>query len=63
MREDLIQALEGHDWFYQRSDDFKKWTRGSKQRSRIHELVAQAKESGWGDEAEELYNKYKPDAL
>jgi len=63
MREDLIKALESHDWFYQRSDDYRKWTRGSEQRSRIHDMIDQAKELGWGDEAEQLYNKYKPNAL
>jgi hypothetical protein len=60
MREDLIKALKSHDWYYQYSDNYKVWDRGRLQRQRINEMVSQAKGEGWGDEAEELYNQYKP---
>lgn len=59
MREDLIKALERHDWAYEYADDYKKYQRGSNQRKAIYAMISVAKEQGWGDDADQLYNEYK----
>lgn len=59
MREEFIQALKSHDWTYEYADDFKKYTRGSSQRKAIYAMIKQAKDQGWGDDADKLYNEYK----
>lgn len=59
MREDLIKALKSHDWAYEYADDYKKYQRGSNQRKAIYAMIKDAKEQGWGDDADQLYNEYK----
>lgn len=59
MREDLIKALKSHDWTYEYADDYKKYQRGSNQRRAIYAMIKQAKDQGWGSEADALYNEYK----
>ena len=42
MREDLIKALESHDWAYEYADDYKKYQRGSNQRKAIYAMIKEA---------------------
>lgn len=54
---DLVQfeqLLKDHDWAYQRADDFRKWTKGSNERSVITTYA-----NILGTEAQELYETYK----
>jgi len=49
----LETLLKCHDWYYQRSDDHSKWTRGSNQRAEILNLVSQL-----GKPADDLFTYY-----
>lgn len=53
-KEKFIQMLESHDWYYQRSDDHGKWTRGCEQRQRI-----MAAKVLLGVDGEYLFEKYR----
>lgn len=55
----LENALRTHDWFYERTEDPSKYRRGTQQRDEIRNIMNSAKEQGWGEEAEEMYNQYK----
>jgi hypothetical protein len=59
MREDLITALKSHDWTYEYADDYRAYQRGSNERKAIYAMIKSAKEQGWGDDADKLYNEYK----
>lgn len=34
--QELIEAAKFHDWFYEYSDDYSHWTRGSRQRENMN---------------------------
>jgi hypothetical protein len=59
MRENLIKALESHDWKYEYADDYRAYQRGSNERKAIYAMIKDAKQQGWGDDADALYNEYK----
>jgi len=54
LREELIGALSGHDWYYQYSDDHKVWVAGNENHARIRALVPQV------PDGEALYDQYLP---
>jgi len=58
-----LEAFEGmlmsHDWYYERSDDHRKYKRGSAQRDAIYEL---AYELGDTPEARKLWDEHCPTA-
>ena len=64
----FIQALKSHDWYYERSDDRRQFSRGRDEASNIHRLYDYLKKLGSTDEekkkvaaaVEELYKKYNP---
>ena len=39
LRNDLIDLLKKHDWYFDHSDDFSVWSRGNSERKHINELV------------------------
>lgn len=39
LRNDLIDLLKKHDWYFDRSDDFTAWSRGNAERKQIHDLA------------------------
>lgn len=51
--EELEQLLKYHDWYYDYSDCFTSWTRGSESLKKIKELVDEL-----GDDGKKLFNKY-----
>lgn len=54
LREQLIDALKHHDWFYEYSDDFREWSAGNAHHQKILNLRDQVADG------EALYQQYKP---
>ena len=54
----LKEMLKNHDWFYQYSDDFSVWKRGSKEYDAIHAVIRNAGDKQ--SEAIALYNSECP---
>lgn len=54
LREELIQALCCHDWYYDRSDDPRSYQAGNASYYRIRALVKQV------PDGEALYEQYHP---
>lgn len=38
--QELIDASQGHDWFFEYADDYSTWSRGNEQRTRISHAFA-----------------------
>ena len=53
------ELLKNHDWTYMMSEDSRYYRRGQKQLKEIEEAIAQAGESEWGEEYQNLYNQYR----
>lgn len=47
------QILEGHDWYYMMSDDFRIWEKGLKNLNRIHSILRE------NPQFQDIFNKYK----
>lgn len=60
MLEELEAALKSHDWYYNYSDDYGAWQKGSTESKAISKLMQQLLADGFGDEAAELYNNLSP---
>jgi len=58
---DFKEACRGHDWYYDYSDDHRVWQRGSQQSANINSMLKELKEHGLGDEAEKIYDEYRPE--
>lgn len=62
----MLNKLEGylktHDWHYEYSDDFRVWSNGSRQATEIRTMlfVIKDKRPDLAEQADELYNSYKP---
>ena len=54
MLEELEAALKSHDWYYNYSDDYGAWQKGSIESKAISKLMQQLLADGFGDEAAEL---------
>jgi hypothetical protein len=52
----LKEALVRHDWYYDRSDDYSVYRRGSENATRIQSLRRQCAAAGLGEQAEALYD-------
>jgi hypothetical protein len=52
--------LQRHDWTYEYSDDYRYWSRGSKERDAINAKVRElgAKDKMLGDKAVEMFQSY-----
>ena len=50
------ELLKNHDWTYMMSEDSRYYRRGQNQLKEIEEAIAQAGESEWGEEYQNLYN-------
>ena len=53
------ELLKNHDWTYVMSEDSRYYRRGQNQLKEIEEVIAQAGESEWGEEYQNLYNQYR----
>ena len=60
--EQLESSLKSHDWWYGYSDDHRSYTTGSREQKQIRGLIKQFEDSGFGDKAQEMYNKYLVEA-
>ena len=58
MMEELKKLLSCHDWYYQYSDDFRKWTWCRDNENQIRSYL---NELNHYNEAKALYNEYAPD--
>ena len=58
--DELKKLLQNFDWWYMMSDDRRKYSSGTKQEKEIKKVMAQLDKLGYGDEAQELYNKMAP---
>ena len=59
MEQDLLtqfkEAIAGHDWYYQYSDDHRVYCQGRDQASRISVLHRKCQAAGLGDQADAIY--------
>jgi len=55
----LEQLLQGHDWFYEYSDDNGVWRRGNERHNQILREMRTIGEPA----ATELWNRYAPDRM
>jgi hypothetical protein len=53
------ELLKNHDWTYVMSEDSRYYRRGQNQLKEIEEAIAQAGESEWSEEYQNLYNQYR----
>lgn len=51
-----------HDWFFQYSDDHRAWEAGRDESHKISLAQTDLEEQGLGDQAEAIFEKYKPKA-
>lgn len=54
------RALQGHDWYFDYTDDHSVWRRGWDQSVRINELRDELTKSGAAEAAEQLWQQYCP---
>ena len=59
----LESLLKNHDWFYQYSDDYSVYENGQRSLDTIQKIMETCKELGFSKEANDLYEKYEPEAL
>jgi hypothetical protein len=52
----LREALARHDWYYNYSDDYSVYRRGSESADRIRDLRRQCTAAGLSEQAEALYD-------
>lgn len=57
----LESLLKSHDWYYMMSDDSIAYDRGLKENSEIKKLIMSLKDLGYGEDAKNLYNQYRPE--
>ena len=60
MLDDLEQKLKSHDWEYLMSDSSRTYNNGESEKREILKLMKSLVNLGYGDDAKNLYNKYKP---
>lgn len=61
---DLFEVmLQKHDWTYHYSDDHRYYTKGRDEAHKIRIMMERLEEAGQGDQAKELYEKYRPEFI
>ena len=61
---DLFEVmLQKHDWTYHYSDDHRYYTKGRDEAHKILIMMERLEEAGQGDQAKELYEKYRPEFI
>lgn len=58
---ELTEMCKHHDWYYEFSDDHSVWRRGGGQRAEIRNKLKECEEAGLGEEANNIYNEYRPE--
>ena len=57
------QMLQNHDWTYHYSDDHRYYTKGRDEAHKIRIMMERLEAAGQGDQAKELYKKYRPEFI
>lgn len=57
--ESYKQALAKHDWYYQYSDDYSVYRKGSQTASAIDQALFKCNQAGLKKEAEEIYSEFQ----
>ena len=57
------QMLQNHDWTYHYSDDHRYYTKGRDEAHKIRVMMERLQESGFGAQAKELFEKYRPEFI
>lgn len=57
------QMLQNHDWTYHYSDDHRYYTKGRDEAHKIRVMMERLEASGQGDQAKELFEKYRPEFI
>ena len=61
---DLFEVmLQKHDWTYHYSDDHRYYTKGRDEAHKIRIMMERLEAAGQGDQAKELYEKYRPEFI
>ena len=61
---DLFEVmLQKHDWTYHYSDDHRYYTKGRDEAHKIRIMMERLEEAGLGDQAKELFEKYRPEFI
>ena len=61
---DLFELmLQKHDWTYHYSDDHRYYTKGRDEAHKIRIMMERLEEAGFGDQAKELFEKYRPEFI
>ena len=61
---DLFEVmLQKHDWTYHYSDDHRYYTKGRDEAHKIRIMMERLEEAGFGDQAKELFEKYRPEGI
>jgi hypothetical protein len=58
--EDFEKALSTHDWYFNMSDDHSVYMRGDRAARQLNDELIALTGLGFGKEAQELFNKYRP---
>jgi len=58
--EKLEHLLQGHDWYYNMSDDHRYYTSGRAEYDRIRETMEECNNNNLGTMATELFRRYNP---
>ena len=61
--ETFKSMLETHDWFYTYSDDHRYYTKGRDEAHKIRIMMERLEAAGQGDQAKELFEKYRPEFI
>jgi len=61
---DLFELmLQKHDWTYHYSDDHRYYTKGRDEAHKIRVMMERLEEAGFGAQAKELFEKYRPEFI
>ena len=61
---DLFEVmLQKHDWTYHYSDDHRYYTKGRDEAHKIRIMMERLEEAGFGNQAKELFEKYRPEFI
>lgn len=61
---DLFELmLQKHDWTYHYSDDHRYYVKGRDEAQKIRVMMERLEAAGQGDQAKELFEKYRPEFI
>lgn len=57
------RMLQTHDWTYHYSDDHRYYVKGRDEAQKIRVMMERLEAAGQGDQAKELFEKYRPEFI